>query len=142
MVPYKFGKIQEGLLILGKGNLLLGGGGQTRGWQFLCAAAQRVFGGAATCIGGVSLGSRPSALARLQQQVQGGSLPAGAPKLALAKLSQSSRSVRWRSFLAECLTAVPCTTRSPSSALSHPFFGWEASPSEIDVVKKKLVPFF
>ena len=27
-------------------------------------------------------------------------------------------------------------TRSPSSALSHPFFGWEGSPTKIDYRKK------
>ena len=33
-------------------------------------------------------------------------------------------------------------TRSPSSALSHPFFGWERSPTKIDYRKKELVPMY
>ena len=30
----------------------------------------------------------------------------------------------------------PKQPRSPSSALSHPFFGWEGSPAKIDYRKK------
>ena len=38
-------------------------------------------------------------------------------------------------FRARC-QAVVGASRSPSSALSHPFFGWEGSPTKIDYSKK------
>ena len=34
-----------------------------------------------------------------------------------------------------------CYPRFISSALSHPFFGWEGSPTKIDVLKKTWYPY-
>ena len=31
---------------------------------------------------------------------------------------------------------LPLVSRSPSSALSNPFFGWEGSPSKLDYIQK------
>ena len=63
----------------------------------------------------------------------GGSRRHGAGTSAAAAASDLLGSV-WSTWGAK----VP---RSPSCALSHPFFGWEGSPTNIDC-RKKLVPLF
>ena len=50
--------------------------------------------------------------------------------------SQKWGSAKTSDFLLVFCPNAPNKARSPSSAPSHPFFGWEGSPNKIDYIKK------